>query len=130
MSESQSNQNQNSESNIQASEAFSLLDNLNLPREYFSVDQPKREISKLIHSLTQNSDDLSLRGIAENLKELYPHLKPTPHRNTVRKITSGQNYTIDNLLMVLDAIGYKLTLTPRTEEEEEAIRNGKLFPQK
>ena len=129
MSESQPNQNQNSESNIQPSKAFSLLDNFKLSREYFSVDQPKHEISKLIYNLTQNNEDLSLRGIAENLKELYPNSKSTPHRNTVRKITRGENYTIDNLLMVLDAIGYKITLTPRTEEEEEAIRNGKKSPQ-
>ena len=129
MSESQSNQNKNSESNNEPIGTFNLSDIFTPSREYFTIDQPKQEIARVIRDLTKNNEDLSLRGIAEILKDLYPNIKPTPHRNSVTNITKRENYTIDNLLMVLDAIGYKLTLTPRTEEEEEAIRNGKKFPQ-
>ncbi len=98
-----------------------LSDFLNPSRAYYTIDQPKHEISKVIHDKKKETD-ATLREMANQIKELYgPEIK-TPHHNTIQSITSGGNYRIDFLLMLLDLLGKELVIVDRKPETEEFLR--------
>lgn len=106
--------------------------NWSLPREYFTIDEPKHMISKVIFDATINKN-LSLRTMSKQIKELYSDgsedvKKSTPHHNTLQQITSGGNYKIDNLLMLLDLLGKEIVIVDRKPETVERIKNRKKTP--
>lgn len=106
-------------------EEIDIFDILPLPRAYFTITKPKQEISDVFYQ-AKSEQESSLRKLAEEIKKLYTQDDPnakTPHYNTLQQITSGGNYTIDNLLMGLDAIGKKIIIVDRTEEDNMIIEN-------
>jgi HTH-type transcriptional regulator / antitoxin HipB len=77
----------------------------NLPKKYYSTDQPKQHIAKSIrHKIDKNS--LSLRKLSEKIDKIsYPQ---------IHRITSRQNYNIDTLLKVLDALDLELVIKEKS----------------
>lgn len=110
-------------------ETVSIYDIMpDLPRAYFTIDRPKHEIKKAIYD-EYKSRELSVRKMADELKKLYQEDEDTktPHFNTIQQIISGGNFTIDNLLMVLDLLNKKFVIVDRTEEDVNFInKKGKV----
>ncbi len=101
---------------------YSIFDIMDTPRAYFTISEPKLEISDVIKKASE-ANNLSLRTMAEKIKELYGDEFKTPHYNTLQQITSGHNYTIESLLMLLDLLDKKIVIVDRTEEEKLRIEN-------
>jgi hypothetical protein len=101
---------------------YNIFEIMDTPREYFSISEPKLEISSIIKDAS-DANNLSLRTMAEKIKELYGDETKTPHYNTLQQITSGHNYTIESLLMLLDLLDKKIVIVDRTSEEKQRIEN-------
>lgn len=104
---------------------FINLDELLKPsRQYYTINQPKHDISKVIFK-EKKEKDLSNVKLAKMIKELYKKGgdgSSTPHHNTLQVITSGGNYRIDNLLMLLDLLGKEIKIVDRDPEKEALLR--------
>lgn len=85
---------------------FSLNNTLNLPKEYYSIDTPKRVIALSIKNQIK-SKNLSLRKVAANIENF--------HHPQIMRITRRENYNIDTLLKVLDELDLELKIVPKNE---------------
>jgi HTH-type transcriptional regulator / antitoxin HipB len=79
-------------------EHLSVLD---IPREYFILQVPKRMIADIIRERLKEKN-LTYRQAAEVIEDFsYTQLS---------RVTSGSNYTIDTLLKTLDGLGLELEI--------------------
>jgi HTH-type transcriptional regulator/antitoxin HipB len=79
------------------------LSELNVPHEYYSISMPKIEISKAI----KNAIDIQNTSIRELAKKI------NKKHNQIVRITSGENYTIENLLTILDGLDLEIEIKPK-----------------
>lgn len=80
-----------------------INDLLEVPEEYKYIVKPKLEIAKIVKErLVEN--DQSLRGLAKEIGMNHPQ---------IIRITSGENYTVDTLLKVLNGLGLELEIKLR-----------------
>lgn len=85
---------------------FSFSDTVSLPREYYSIDRPKQHIAKSIKfAIEQNN--LSLRKLSAKIDKMsYPQIS---------RVTRRENYNIDTLLKILDALDLELVIKSKNE---------------
>lgn len=79
---------------------ISLSDAVDIPDEYYSVVVPKMEIVKAIENAISEKK-ISIRKLAAQIGWKHPQ---------VIRITSGENYNIDSLLKLLDALDLKIVI--------------------
>lgn len=82
---------------------FNFSESVELPKEYYAIDKPKQYITKMIKQSAEKKG-LSTRPLAEKANMKQPQLM---------RITTRENYTINNLLKVLDALELEIVLQPR-----------------
>jgi predicted XRE-type DNA-binding protein len=70
------------------------------PKEYFSISKPKLQITETIKK-ELDGQNISIRGLAKKIGVQHPQ---------VLRITGCQNYTIDNLLKILDGLDLEIVI--------------------
>jgi hypothetical protein len=89
-----------------------IADYIKLPDIYYLFAKPKMEISEAIIK-AKNEKGYSFRKMVALLEEKYKddELVKQPHFNTLLHLAKGNtNYTIENLLIILDLLDLKLTV--------------------
>lgn len=81
-------------------------DHYSVPREYYSLVLPKLYISKVIKKNLQEKN-LTYRQAAERIDDM--------NYSQFTRITSGDNYTIDNLLKALDILDLEITINKKNK---------------
>lgn len=77
---------------------------IDIPREYFVIQLPKRKIADTIKECLKEKN-LTYRQACENIEDLnYTQLS---------RVTSGSNYTIDTLLKALDGLGLEIQIVKK-----------------
>ena len=82
---------------------FKMEDIISIPEDYIRIDQPKRKIALMIKE-AKEEQSTNYRAIAD---------KAGLKHSQIHRMLRKDNYTIDNLLKVLDALDIELTLQPR-----------------
>lgn len=75
------------------------------------LEDARMEIASVVEKEMEEKE-ISLRKLARLVEEKFSEngkIK-TPHYNTIQKIKTGNNYTIDSLLMVLDMLNKKIKI--------------------
>lgn len=80
-----------------------LHDLINVPQEYYSISIPKLEITHRIKEAL-GERNLSVRKLAEKAGMKHPQ---------IIRVTSGENYNIETLLRILDALDLEIVLQER-----------------
>lgn len=80
-----------------------LHDLINVPREYYSISIPKSEITHRIKEAL-GERNLSVRKLADKVGMKHPQ---------IIRVTSGENYNIETLLRILDALDLEIVLQKR-----------------
>lgn len=88
-------------------QSFSFSKSVSLSKEYYSISKPKQHISKSIkYSIDQHN--LSLRKLSTRIEGMsYPQIS---------RVTRGENYNIDTLLKILDALNLELVIQQKKHE--------------
>lgn len=81
---------------------------MDVPKDYYVVSVPKLKISKAIADRLKE-ENLSVRKLAEDIGVHHPQIV---------RVTSGQNYTIDTLLRVLDRLDLEIVIEKKDESDE------------
>lgn len=71
-----------------------------VPSEYYSISVPKIKIAKFIRDEI-NYQELSIRKLAERVGVKHPQ---------ILRVTGGENYNIETLLRILDALDLQIEL--------------------
>ena len=79
---------------------FKLQDLNTVPPEYFSISVPKLEITKSIKEAIAKKNT-NIRKLAEKAGMQHPQIV---------RVTSCENYTIDTLLKILDALDLTIAI--------------------
>ena len=77
-----------------------ISDIMKIPSEYYSVSKTKLKITKNIKKELEGQN-ISIRGLAKKIGVHHPQ---------VLRVTSCQNYTIDNLLKILDGLNLEIVI--------------------
>ena len=85
---------------------MNIEDVLDVPKEYYSVSQPKLKITQAIKEQL-DTKPLSVRGLGEKIGMKHPQ---------IIRVTSGQNYNIDTLLKILDGLDLEITIQPKAHK--------------
>lgn len=83
---------------------FTLQDLNNVPPEYFSISVPKLEITRSIKNAV-GKQNITVRKLAEKAGMKHPQIV---------RVTSCENYTIDTLLKVLDALNLSIEIKEKS----------------
>ncbi|MEW4225816.1 helix-turn-helix domain-containing protein [Rossellomorea marisflavi] len=85
---------------------FSFSKSVSLPKEYYSIDKPKQHIAKSIkYSIEQQK--LSLRKLSSKIDGMS--------YTQISRVTRKENYNIDTLLKILDALNLELVIQQKKE---------------
>jgi len=76
------------------------LRDLNVPKEYYSLSLPKMQITRCIKESLE-AKQLTVRKLAEYVGMKHPQIV---------RVTSGENYTIETLLKILDALDLEIVI--------------------
>ncbi|MBD8497890.1 helix-turn-helix domain-containing protein [Paenibacillus arenosi] len=76
---------------------------IDVPREYYSISIPKMEITRCIKN-ELGERNLSIRKLADEVGMKHPQ---------IIRVTSGENYNIETLLKILDALDLEIVLQKR-----------------
>jgi DNA-binding phage protein len=89
--------------------SFSFSKAVSLPNEYYSIDKPKQHIAKSI-KFEIGQKNLSLRKLSAKIDGMS--------YSQISRVTSRENYNIDTLLKILDALNLELVIRSKNENEE------------
>ncbi|MFS1519620.1 helix-turn-helix domain-containing protein [Bacillus sp. SCS-151] len=90
--------------NRKDTETFSFSDIVPIPVEYTVIDQPKRHIANMIKdSIDKNG--LTVRKLGEKIDGMS--------YSQISRVTTKQNYNIDTLLKILDALDLEIQIKYR-----------------
>ncbi|MFK4343615.1 MULTISPECIES: helix-turn-helix transcriptional regulator [Paenibacillus] len=82
------------------------LQDLNVPDEYYAISVPKLEIINAIKKQLGNRN-LSVRKLADTVGMKHPQIV---------RVTSGENYNIETLLRILDALDLKIVIQEKSDQ--------------
>ncbi|MEH7452305.1 helix-turn-helix domain-containing protein [Gottfriedia acidiceleris] len=88
--------------------SFNFSKAVSLPKEYYMIDKPKQHIAKAI-KFAIGQKNLSLRKLSERIDKMsYPQLS---------RVTRKENYNIETLLKILDALDLEIEIKPKNIEQ-------------
>ncbi|WP_257145848.1 helix-turn-helix domain-containing protein [Priestia megaterium] len=87
--------------------SFSFSKSVSLPKEYYTIDKPKHAIAKAI-KVAIDHQNLSIRKLSDKIEGMsHPQIS---------RVTSKENYNINTLLKILDALDLELTVRPKQKD--------------
>jgi len=92
---------------------------------YQSLDETDQSVMRnifgIIVQMEMEKRGLSIRKLAQMIEQNYSDGGKirTPHYNTLQQIKSRKNYTIDNLLMLLDSLDKKIVVVEKTQKNNK-----------
>ncbi|AOZ94899.1 helix-turn-helix domain-containing protein [Paenibacillus crassostreae] len=84
------------------------LQHLNVPDEYYAISVPKMEIIQTIKDRLVERN-LSVRKLAVTIGMKHPQIV---------RVTSGENYNIETLLKILDALELEIVVQDKSKRSK------------